>query len=179
MQVVDQNYFSKNYKYERKSIEEIGVSNKLLKIENDIEILENREKLYFESGKYDESIINLNRLLEIIRGPASYLEFRIQELTNLIKNKKHKIVNDFFNISPEKELIQRLITTYLKFKKAEKQRISARKLKKEFRKIEDELENKIGEELMENIQLILKDCEELVGWESELEERLKVKTLLI
>ncbi|CAG8540084.1 3891_t:CDS:2, partial [Gigaspora rosea] len=44
---------------------------------------------------------------------------------------------------------------------------------------EDELENKIGEELMENIQLIIKDCEELVGWEAEIDERLKVKTLLI
>ncbi|CAG8773694.1 23726_t:CDS:2, partial [Dentiscutata erythropus] len=107
------------------------------------------------------------------------MELRIQELTNLIKNKKHKIVDDFLNILPEKKLIQQLITTYLEFKKAEKQRIPSRKLKKEFQKIEYELEDKLGEGFMENIQLILKDCEELVVWETELEERLNAKTLLI
>jgi hypothetical protein len=63
---------------------------------------------------------------------------------------------------PEKELIQQLITTYLEFKKAEKQKLPSRKLESECNKIKDELEDKLGEELVNKIQFILSDCEDLV-----------------
>ncbi|KAF0502317.1 hypothetical protein F8M41_019837 [Gigaspora margarita] len=131
-------------------------------------------------GRYEESLVDYNKSLEIIRGPTSYLEFRIQELANLIKNKKKKTKNSyrFFKYLTRKGTNPE-INYNLEFKKAEKQESLQENQKKEFRKIDDELENKIGEEFMENIQLILKDCEELVGWEAEIEERLKVKILLI
>ncbi|RIB23353.1 kinase-like domain-containing protein [Gigaspora rosea] len=93
LQVVDQNYFSKNYKYERKSIEEIGVSNKLLKTEYDIEILENRAKLYFESGKYDESLINLNRLLDI--NPNNAITLSDRGLTYYVMGKYNESLTDY------------------------------------------------------------------------------------
>jgi len=91
-----------------------------------------------------------------------FLELRVQELINLIKTQKQKIIQDFLNVLPERDLIQQLITTYLEFKKAEKQSIPSRRLKKECNRIEDELEEKLGEEFVEKIQLILSDCENLV-----------------
>ena len=109
----------------------------------------------------------------------NYLETRVQELTNLIKIQKEKIIQDFLNILPEKELVQQLITTYLEFKKVEKQRLSSRKLERECNRIKDDLEEKLGEEFVEKIQFILTDCEMLVNYELELEERLKGKTFLI
>ncbi|CAG8626982.1 830_t:CDS:2 [Racocetra persica] len=90
-----------------------------------------------------------------------YLELRIQELTNLIKNQKQKIINDFLNVLPEKGLIQQLITTYLELKKTEKQKLPSRKLEKECNKFKDELEDRLGEEFVEKMQFILSDCEEL------------------
>ncbi|CAG8611757.1 12848_t:CDS:2, partial [Racocetra fulgida] len=101
------------------------------------------------------------------------------KLTNLIKNQKQKIFNDFLNILPEKELVRQLIVTYLEYKKGEKNRAPSLKLKKECCKIEGELEGKLGEEFVENLQLILNDCEELVRWETELDEIPEGKAFLI
>ncbi|CAJ0747001.1 12905_t:CDS:2 [Entrophospora sp. SA101] len=120
---------------------------------NEIQLLKKQQSLFAEK----EQQIN-------------YLELRVQELTNLIKTQKQKIIQDFLNILPEKELIQQLITTYLEFKKAEKQKLPSLKLKKQNQRIEDELIEKLGEEFVENLQPILK---------LELEERLKGKTFLI
>jgi Leucine-rich repeat (LRR) protein len=108
-----------------------------------------------------------------------YLETRIRELANLIKTQKQKIINDFLNILSERELIQQLITTYLEFKKAEKQGISSIDLEDQYLEVKKELREKQGKEFMEKLQLILKDCEELVSWELELEERLKGRAFLI
>ncbi|CAJ0885547.1 6556_t:CDS:10 [Entrophospora sp. SA101] len=101
----------------------------------------------------------------------NYLELRVQELTQLIKQQKQKIIQDFLNVLPEKELIQQLITTCLEFKKAEKQKLPSRKLKKECQRIEDELEEKLGEEFVEKIQFILSDCERLKGKTFLIEEQ--------
>ncbi|CAJ0844786.1 3782_t:CDS:2 [Entrophospora sp. SA101] len=106
---------------------------------NEIQLLKKQQSLFAEK----EQQIN-------------YLELRVQELTNLIKTQKQKIIQDFLNILPEKELIQQLITTYLEFKKAEKQKLPSLKLKKQNQRIEDELIEKLGEEFVENLQPILK-----------------------
>lgn len=103
-----------------------------------------------------------NQLFAEKEQEINYLEIRVQELTQLIKNQKEKIIQDFLNVLPEKELIQQLITTYLEFKKAEKQGKPSRKLERECNKIKDKLEDKLGEEFVEKMQLILSDCEELV-----------------
>ena len=109
----------------------------------------------------------------------NYLELRVNELTNLIKNQKEKIISTFLQLLPEKELVQQLITAHLKFKKAKKQGNFSLKLKKECQRIENELEDKLGEEFVEKIQPLLDDCEELITWELELKSRLKNKSLLI
>ncbi|CAJ0837041.1 20397_t:CDS:2 [Entrophospora sp. SA101] len=101
----------------------------------------------------------------------NYLELRVQELTQLIKQQKQKIIQDFLNVLPEKELIQQLITTCLEFKKAEKQKLPSRKLKKECQRIEDELEEKLGEEFVEKIQFILKQKQTLKQITDDKEEK--------
>jgi hypothetical protein len=93
----------------------------------------------------------------------NYLETRVQELTQLIKSQKQKMIQDFLNVLPERELIQQLIATYLELKKAENQNLPSRKLKKECQIIEDKLEEKLGEEFVEKMQPILNDCEKIVS----------------
>jgi len=44
-----------------------------------------------------------------------YLETRVQELFDLIKYQKNKIMSTFLRILPERELIQSLILTHLEF----------------------------------------------------------------
>ncbi|WNE40080.1 MAG: Serine/threonine-protein kinase PknD [Mycoplasmataceae bacterium] len=109
----------------------------------------------------------------------NYLENRISELVNLIKSQKQRIIEDFLDILSEKELIQELITNHLELKKGESKKLPTRKLKKECQRIEDELEDRLGEEFVEKLQPILNDCEKIVIWEVELEERLAQKALCI
>jgi hypothetical protein len=92
-----------------------------------------------------------------------YLELRIQELINLIKIQKQKIIDDFLNILPEKELIQQLIASYLELKKTEKQKLPTRKLERKINSTKDELEEKLGEEFLDKLQPVLTDCEQLVS----------------
>lgn len=110
----------------------------------------------------------------------NYLEKRIQELINLIKNQKQKIIDDFLNVLPEKDLIQQLITTYLEFKKAEsKNSDNSLDLEDEYLEVKKELRKKLGTEFTKKLQPILSDCEKIILWENELEERLNKKALLI
>jgi len=92
----------------------------------------------------------------------NYLELRVQELTNLIKQQKEKIVNSYLCFSSEKELLKELIKAYLELIRAKKQKLPSLKLKKQNQRIEDELIEKLGEEFVEKIQPILTDCEDLV-----------------
>jgi len=124
-----------------------------------------KKELEIELAKSETKIQELEEkqvLFEEQETKINYLELRVQELTNLIKTQKQKIIQDFLNVLPEKELVQQLITTYLEFKKAEKQGSLSRKLKKECNKIEDRLEEKLGEDFVDKLQPILSDCEKLV-----------------
>ena len=109
----------------------------------------------------------------------NYLEIRIQELTNLIKSQKEKIINAFLRLFPEKDLLQELIIIHLEYTKTKKQELPSIKLRKQRNKLQEELEEKVSEGLAEKIELILNDCEKLVEQELELEERLQGKTFLI
>ncbi|CAH1760406.1 5650_t:CDS:2 [Entrophospora sp. SA101] len=119
-----------------------------------------KKELEIELAKSETKIQELEEkqvLFEEQETKINYLELRVQELTNLIKTQKQKIIQDFLNVLPEKELIQQLITTYLEFKKAEKQGSPSRKLKKECNKIEDVLEERQGEDFVDKLQPILKE----------------------
>lgn len=122
-----------------------------------------------------EEKIQFNEKEKII----NYLEIHIQNLVNYIKNQKEKIIEDFLNLLPEKDLIQELITKYLEFKKAENQNLQIRKLERACNKIKDDLEDILGEDFVENLQPILTGCEKLISWENELENCLKNKIIYI
>jgi hypothetical protein len=62
----------------------------------------------------------------------------------------------------EKELLKELIEIHLEFTKAKKKGFSTSTYRKQFNKIYDELEVKIGEETMEEVEKILTDCEEVI-----------------
>ncbi|CAG8589379.1 2737_t:CDS:2 [Cetraspora pellucida] len=128
-------------------------------------------------------------LFEEKEKQINLLELRIQELTNSIKELKEKIVNAYLYLAPEqeKELLKELITAHLeiaRFRELKRplneyreQRKSCnalnKKLKEKWEKLDEE-----GEELIEKVEIILKDCEELVTWEIELENKLSSKQLL-
>ncbi|RHZ36200.1 hypothetical protein [endosymbiont GvMRE of Glomus versiforme] len=131
---------------------------------------EPREKLFTKKQE-----IQLQNQEQKIRD----LENRVQELTNSIKMQKEKIIDAFLNFFPEKDLLQELIKTHLEFSKAKKQNLPAtRKLRKEFNQLYEELEEKWDEEPMKRVEIVLGDCEKLIDWELELEEKLNNKNLL-
>lgn len=106
----------------------------------------------------------------------------MRELTQLIKQKKEKIVGIFKKLLPDKkkeiELIQNLVITHLEYTKAKKQSLPSVPLRRQRDEIRDELEELLGNSLEEEIESSLNDCEELVAWELELEEKFSKKTSL-
>jgi len=125
----------------------------------------------------------------------SYLELRVNELTNLVNTQKEKIINTFLRLFPERDLLQELITKHLELTKFKKQALGSANYRKQCRqyendchKLEDEIEESLlendsneekVEEKMNNIKSILTDCEELVIQELELEQKLTNKSRLI
>ncbi|CAG8460961.1 16956_t:CDS:2 [Gigaspora margarita] len=95
-----------------------------------------------------------------------YLEIRVQELTKLIKIQKRKLFDVFTRLLPEKkeelELMKNLIIVHLEYVKISKKRLLSVQLRRQRDKIRDELENKLGDDLVEEIQRVLDDCEELL-----------------
>jgi hypothetical protein len=144
--------------------------------------LEEIEKL----KKDNEELLAQKSLFDEQEEEIKYLEARIKELIDLIKQQKNKIMSVFLRLFPEKDLLQELIATHLestRFKLKEMESPDygrkCREYKKTHQKIEDELESKVDEETMNEIQRILTDCEELVNQEIELEKKLNSKTQLI
>jgi hypothetical protein len=93
------------------------------------------------------------------------LESQIQELTNLIKKQKEKVVNAYLIFHSKKELAKDLINSYLEYTNSKKRELPGiRKYKKEYDKLYDELYEKLNEsdELIQKIDIITKDCEELI-----------------
>jgi len=115
-----------------------------------------------------------------------YLQARINELTNLIKTQKEKIINIFLRLSPEKELVQELITIHLEATRYKKQAIDSEdydEISEEYedkcKDIKKELRTKLDKDTMNKIRGILTDCEEIVSQELELETKLNDKSRLI
>ena len=109
----------------------------------------------------------------------NYLELRVNELTILIKTQKDKIINTFWRLFPEKELVQQLIMAHFEFKRIEKQEKPSRQYRNKFNKLYYQLEAKIDEKTMNEIDVILKNCEKLIDEELELEAKLNEKQFLI
>ncbi|CAG8557447.1 324_t:CDS:2, partial [Racocetra persica] len=92
-----------------------------------------------------------------------------QRLTNLIKEQK-EIINDYLRFFPEKEILQKLIQAHLEFTEAKKQNQPFIKLRKQKEAIYNELTEKVGEEVMEEVENVLDKYEKLKSLESELEK---------
>ncbi|CAG8786173.1 3126_t:CDS:2, partial [Racocetra persica] len=120
-------------------------------------------------NRFLEKSKELTKELEAIIAANPSIKTRVQELTNLIKQKKEKIVGIFRRLLPDKEkeieLIQSLIVAHLEYTKAKNQSLPSKHY------WEDSLE--------EEIEASLADCEKLVAWELELEEKLNAKQLLL
>jgi len=99
------------------------------------------------------------------------LEKTINELTTLIKNQKEKIIQAYLRFAPCKELLKKLITTHLEYTKAKQQKRPVIKLRKQKESLFDELTEKLSEEVMEEVEAMLTDCDELVRTELELENK--------
>jgi hypothetical protein len=166
-----------------------------------VKVIEDILKTYnnsFINWKYnqkDQQIQTLqkqNSLFAEKEQRINYLELRVQELTNLIKTQKEKIINAFLRLFPERDLLQELITVHLEFirfkeqaqnsdssdydEKCEEYEDKEREIKKQLR---TKLPKETKEKTMSDIRRILVDCENLVRDELELEERLQGKTFLI
>ncbi|WNE41189.1 MAG: hypothetical protein mread185_000646 [Mycoplasmataceae bacterium] len=128
-----------------------------------------------------ELLLNLEKQFKDKEEKINYLEFRLNELIESSKQQKEKIINSLLQVFPEKDLLQELIKSNSEYTKAKKRKTSVIKLKKRKDEIYDELAAKLenNEEMMEKIESILTDCEELVGQELELENKLDNKTSLI
>jgi len=71
--------------------------------------------------KTEELILVVKELREKSEEKIDYLEARVQELINLIKDQKQKIVNAFTRLLPGKELLQKLIEVHLELTRIKKQ----------------------------------------------------------
>lgn len=105
---------------------------------------------------FDEEELSMEKLINIYKNP----------LTKQEKNSKQN------SRSTSQELLRDLISFYLDFTRDKKvNNENAYKLGKKCNKVSQELEDRVGEEKMLEVQFILNDCERLVGLELELEEK--------
>ncbi|WNE41650.1 MAG: hypothetical protein AM1032_000390 [Mycoplasmataceae bacterium] len=184
------------------AIDSSYVENKLNKLEQELKVIDDGEKDYVyvnarkkefsylkkldESNKEIKKLKEQNVVFEEREKEIIYLERRVQELTESIKNQKWKILQTFSRLLPEKELLQELIKSYLDFVKFKKQGLGStdyrkqlKSYEKKYKEIEDKLEERLSEDVMNEIQQIMTDCEDLAIQEVELESRLKDKTFCL
>ncbi|CAG8737303.1 12082_t:CDS:1, partial [Dentiscutata heterogama] len=127
-----------------------------------------------------EELLNQKTIFDEREAQINYLELRIHELFLLIKNQKQKLINAFISILPEKELIQDLVSIYLELIKLRGKKVLYIEQNRRYKAVRQQLESNLkNDEIMEEIELILIDCEKLISWELELEDKFKNKTLLI
>jgi hypothetical protein len=117
---------------------------------------------------------------------VNYLEQRVWELTDLNKQQKEKIINAFLRLSPEKDLLQKLIKTHLEFTEFKKKEANSSDYEERcdgyednYRNVKKQLRTKLDKETMNSVQRMLDDCEKLVEQEMELEDKLSDKSSLI
>ncbi|CAI2161592.1 13873_t:CDS:10 [Funneliformis geosporum] len=97
------------------------------------------------------SLLQLNKsFLEQKEQKILLLESQIQELTNLVKNQKQKIVNAYLFLSSEKELLKELVTRHLEFTKFKSQEMNSSDYDEQCEEYEEklELETKLNSKLL-------------------------------
>ncbi|KLL02702.1 MAG: hypothetical protein MRECE_51c006 [Mycoplasmataceae bacterium CE_OT135] len=135
-------------------------------------------------GSYNSRILedDLNGIRRMFASKdekrTSELLAEIQKLTQMTEKLKEKEAAARQHFSSEKELLQKLIKLFdINFKliEAKKKRMPVSDHRKQFNKIREELAKKLGEELMEEVEIVLTDHEELINAKLELEKKLDGK----
>jgi len=160
------------------------------KLRNIINLLGEQGKV--ETDK-DGRIMNLPLLRVHKQAPEqtkiNFLEQRVQELIDLIEKQKGKITDAYLHFCQEekllknKNLLKELITMHLEitgFRKKNTPIEDYRQQLQTYNTVRLQLFNELNDlDLVEEVEKILKDCEDLVTWELELEAKLNNKALLI
>ena len=107
----------------------------------------------------------------------SFLEREIKRLTNLIREQKDKVIEAYLFFFAEKKLLQQLVVAHLDYKKAPKEQKN--KLRKHREILYNKLEEKISEEQIAEVEIILEDCEKLLHYETELQIKINQNQKLI
>ncbi|CAG8596642.1 1769_t:CDS:10, partial [Racocetra persica] len=119
-------------------------------------------------------------LLEEKNREVDLLALRIQELECLIRKQKEKIVDAYSLFAPEKNLLQKLIMAQLEFTKVSRQEVDG---VIQYRRQRDtyyyELVDKLNKKQIQELEIILKNCEEMISLEVELEKKFNEKLLLL
>lgn len=157
-------------KWPKKEHDDLKTASEVLRSQdiNHTNFLDNETKEKEESNF--RQIVKPTKALEIEKSKIPTLEKEIQILTNIIKKQKEKIFQAYlFSFSEnEQSLVKELIEAHLRLIRAKERRLPSLKFRNQFYKIYNELIEKIGEKEMEKTEIILKDFEELIHYESEL-----------
>jgi len=137
----------------------------LFQINPSLDIHEVIEQFHFFNVKNGFFQGNLEDLKLIFKANIERTTF----LEETIKDLKAKILVAYCRLAPESDLLQLLINAELAYRKAKEQNLPSYKLSKERDNIKSRIEKKISEEQMEEVELILTDCEKLVINDLELE----------
>jgi hypothetical protein len=108
-------------------------------------------------------------LLQINQNLLEEKEKEIQKLIKLIKEQKEKIIDAYLHFFTEKKLLRELIEEHLKLTRFKEQGISScdydekcEELEENCKEIRNKLRNKLPKETMNEVRIILKNCEKLV-----------------
>lgn len=106
---------------------------------------------------------NLRNIFYLFQDRSVYSDETIEKLFIVVENQKNKIFEDYHSFSIEKELLRELIISHVEYSTANQQGLSCVKLRKEKQKLCDELEKKLGEDMMEKVEKIFYNCDKLVN----------------
>lgn len=116
------------------------------------------------------SSLQENQIIKNKNKRISYLEEKIEELSNLIKKQKEKIIDAYLYFAPEKILLRELISIHIEFSKTKREQSPVGKIREQFNEVHTVLKDKIKEEEIEKVEIILTDCEDMVNLEYQLAE---------
>lgn len=109
----------------------------------------------------------ISQLIQAKNQRIQELEKKMAELTQQVAHLKNKIVTAYLHFAPEKGLFQELINCQLDFTRSKKWSLLMVEQRDKFNDAYAQLRNKLRneKEVMEQVEVVLRDCEELVDIE--------------
>lgn len=128
-----------------------------------------------KTGFFQGNLQNINFLFSRSQENIDLLTSELIKLTGIIKEQKEKIIQAYLRFAPEKELLQEVIQVKLELSKLTKAKGESKeisKLSSKFRKLNNELANKLEEsenfEAIADLETVLSDCDKIADAELEL-----------